>query len=287
MPGLRRPSGSSSARELGLGKARVPWTHGRFHHFSDSGTAFSVLGFDCGAGRGGERRGDSFAAFRVSNAAFGGGTGVTGPFSAGGAAEARAEIAASSVRWASVCWYRRAFSFMRASFVLSKTPFVRALNRAVTAVTSRKVTASTQPALNRKRLRYEQPPSTHSRCIGRPEGSVTGRERSSSSGSTASVLGCRNKGVFIPGSPESHNRSSLCVPREMGRPRASATPQGIHYLSNLYNRDAPSASGKVERLAGRLVGECAISAGQPPDGRRPTGPGPSGLGRDFVCPARS
>jgi hypothetical protein len=188
----------------------MPLTHGRFHHFSDSGTAFCVLGFEGGARRGGGRRVDSFAALRVSGAAFGGATALSAPFSAGGVTAARADTAASSSRWASICWYRMVFSFCKASFVFSKTSFVRALYRAVAAATSRKVTASAQPALKRNRLRYKHPPSAHSRCIGRTEGSAPGREKSGSSDPTASVLGCRNKDIFIRVSPGSHNLFNAC-----------------------------------------------------------------------------
>ena len=194
--GLAGPSQGRSKRDFGQSvSARAPLTHGRFHHFSDSGTAFCGLRFGGGT------------ALRGSGAAFGGETALSGPLSAGGVAEARADSAASCSRWAAISRNRSMFSFSNASLA----SFVRTLYRTLRAVASRKITARAQPALNRKRLRYKHPPSTHSRCIGRMEGSATGRGKSGSSGLTASTSGCRSENVFIRVSPESPSSSSPTV----------------------------------------------------------------------------
>src|ERR1700730_6894647 len=68
-------------------------------------------------------------------------------------------------------------------------------------VVTRKMTAKTHPAPNRKRLRYEQPFSTHSRCIGRTEGSATGRGKSNSSGPASCEPADRGGNIFIRVSP--------------------------------------------------------------------------------------
>src|SRR5262244_68198 len=54
---------------------------------------------------------------------------------------------------------------------------------------TRKHAASIHPAAKRKRLRCEHPFRTHCRCIGRTDGSATGRGKSGSSGATSTGAG--------------------------------------------------------------------------------------------------
>ncbi len=175
-------------------------TQGRFHHFSESGT-----------------RGSSVEAFggRVflgigAAAAVGGGGGAdaaTGSFSAGSGAGDRVTLCS---RWASICWYRYAFSFSKASCE-------RALWRPTASAVSRKSAARAHPAANRKRLRYEHPLRTHSRCIGRREGSVSGSGKSSSAGPVSRDPADRRGAIFIRVSTASCNRcATMCLVRDSG-----------------------------------------------------------------------
>src|SRR5215471_20507723 len=71
---------------------------------------------------------------------------------------------------------------------------------------TRKHAASIQPAAKRKRLRYEHPFRTHCRCIGRTDGSATGRGKSGSWGATSWTGAGREAKSFIMcvvGSPAS------------------------------------------------------------------------------------
>src|SRR5215831_1716034 len=74
---------------------------------------------------------------------------------------------------------------------------------------TRKHAASIHPAAKRKRLRYEHPFRTHCRCIGRTDGSATGRGKSGSSGATSATGAGREAKSFIMcvvGSPASSLR---------------------------------------------------------------------------------
>src|SRR5215813_7471449 len=62
---------------------------------------------------------------------------------------------------------------------------------------TRKHAASIHPAAKRKPLRYEHPFRTHCRCIGRTDGSATGRGKSGSSGATSATGAGREAKSFI------------------------------------------------------------------------------------------